>query len=396
MLNKALSIFFSNTTSRLIVLASTPFVAGIIGPKTFGELASLVAYMTFLSPLLTLRLCVLLPQKSDADRQYFFRLITAVIICITIPLTLITTFSGTLSSIPVLGAAFLALYQTSCLMALKQGLYTRMNILNIIQTILGVGGKVICAQLGGGVTLLLIFHIVQNSFSYPFILKRRTEQVAKKKLTLRNVKKFVFSNKKLIAQRVPAQILLGLSALIPITFINYNFGETYVGYWGLAYAVIMLPLAVITSSVSSVFWIEISSLRNELNKLLTLTIKVGALGFIFSIFIYFLLMFFGVSILNMFFDDEWDNAISISKVLLMLLPCYLSGSHLVHVLTVLEKHNYFQFLNTLRFLLLLLLCGFTHVAKLDFLQFVNGFVLVMYIYFFVNMLMVIKGFRNAD
>jgi O-antigen/teichoic acid export membrane protein len=158
----------------------------------------------------------------------------------------------------------------------------------------------------------------------------------------------------------------------------------------------MLPLAVVTSSVSQVFWIEISSLRNELNKLSVLTVKVGGIGFFLSLFLYFVFVFWGAGIFSLFFDDEWIMAFSIAKVLMLLLPCYLSGSHLVHVLTVLEKHNYFQLLNTLRFALLALLCGITYIAELDILQFVNGFVLVMYIYFFVNILMVVKGLKDAD
>jgi O-antigen/teichoic acid export membrane protein len=396
MFKKAFSVFFSSVASRVIVIASTPVIAGLVGPSTFGALASLIAYMTFLSPLLTLRLCVLLPQKMDADRDYFFSLIATVIICLTIPLVLVTAFSEDLSSLPVLGAAFLALYQTSCLMALKQGLYKKVNILTVLQTMLGAGGKVICAQLGGGVTLLLLFHIVQNSLSFPFLLAGHIKRVRLNKFLLVDAKRFVTSNRKLIVQRVPAQVLLGLSSLIPIAFISYHFGQEYVGYWGLAYALIMLPLAVVTSSVSQVFWIEISSLRNELNKLSVLTVKVGGIGFFLSLFLYFVFVFWGAGIFSLFFDDEWIMAFSIAKVLMLLLPCYLSGSHLVHVLTVLEKHNYFQLLNTLRFALLALLCGITYIAEIDILQFVNGFVLVMYIYFFVNILMVVKGLKDAD
>jgi O-antigen/teichoic acid export membrane protein len=111
--------------------------------------------------------------------------------------------------------------------------------------------------------------------------------------------------------------------------------------------------------------------------------------------IYITFVFWGASIFSLFFDDEWSNAFAIAKVLMLLLPCYLSGSHLIHVLTVLEKHNYFQLLNTLRFVLLSLLCGITYIAEMGILQFVNGFVLVMYIYFFVNIFMVVKGVRHA-
>lgn len=396
MFKKAFSILFTGVASRFIVIASTPIVAGIVGPTVFGELTSLIAYMTFISPLLTLRLCVLLPQINDFERYYYFRLISVIIIGLTVALFLITCFFESFSPLPVLGAAFLAFYQTSYLMALKKGVYKRLNILAVLQTILGAGGKVLCAKFGGGVPLLMLFHIVQNSISFPLLISDNMKQLNKKKLGGADVLHFIDSNKKLIYQRVPAQILLGLTALIPIAFINYNFGEKFVGYWGLAYALIMLPLSVVTSSVSQVFWIEISSLKSELNKLLTLTIKVAGVGIILSIIIYLIFILFGTQIFYLFFDEQWELSISIIKILLMLLPCYLSGSHLVHVLTVLDKHNYFQILNTFRFIFLVLLCIAVHILEMDILQFVNGFVLVMYIYFFINIYMVYKGLKYED
>jgi O-antigen/teichoic acid export membrane protein len=164
----------------------------------------------------------------------------------------------------------------------------------------------------------------------------------------------------------PRRFLGDMTISLPIIFITSLYGSQAVGLFGLANSVIQLPMNLIGSSVSSVFYAESASLRKinsnkvkELsNNLLKKLIIVGIIPLV-------ILVFFGPLVFTLFFGSAWKEAGFYASILSFSVFFRLIFKPISNIFDVYEKQKLALFLNIFRLLSVLIVFGVSKYLTLS-------------------------------
>lgn len=114
---------------------------------------------------------------------------------------------------------------------------------------------------------------------------------------------------------LPSSLLSSLSQQLPMLAIAPIFGSVMLGFYGLAFRVLMLPITLISSSTGSVFFKSFSESYNKQKPLTPKLLKTW--GTLFAIgFLPFLILFlFSVPIFEFIFGDQWTQSGTLSGIM---------------------------------------------------------------------------------
>ena len=162
-------------------------------------------------------------------------------------------------------------------------------------------------------------------------------------------------------------LMNALSLLLPIIIINRQFSEEITGYFDLARTVLIVPLSLITASLSQVLLQQFSEKRHQ-NK----SIKKQAMGTfisltIFAVFFGLVIQFFGVYIFQFIFGQQWDNSGVYAGIMVWAFALKFIVSPFNIVFTAFERIGILSIWQTLYFALILLLAWLPFSTINDFL-----------------------------
>lgn len=162
-------------------------------------------------------------------------------------------------------------------------------------------------------------------------------------------------------------LMNALSLLLPIIIINRQFSEEITGYFDLARTVLIVPLSLITASLSQVLLQQFSEKRHQ-NK----SIKKQAMGTfisltIFALFFGLVIQFFGVYIFQFIFGQQWDNSGVYAGIMVWAFALKFIVSPFNIVFTAFERIGILSIWQTLYFALILLLAWLPFSTINDFL-----------------------------
>jgi O-antigen/teichoic acid export membrane protein len=162
-------------------------------------------------------------------------------------------------------------------------------------------------------------------------------------------------------------LMNALSLLLPIIIINRQFSEEITGYFDLARTVLIVPLSLITASLSQVLLQQFSEKRHQ-NK----SIKKQAMGTfisltIFALFFGLVIQFFGVYIFQFIFGQQWDNSGVYAGIMVWAFALKFIVSPFNIVFTAFERIGILSIWQTFYFALILLLAWLPFSNINDFL-----------------------------
>lgn len=189
---------------------------------------------------------------------------------------------------------------------------------------------------------LILGTIVGQSFgirvlSKPLFLKFKTlsNYISTNKVieSLKRYKNFPIYN-------APNKLLISIGNQLPIIFLATFYGTRVVGFYGLAYTIVRLPMNLIGNSVGDVFFSEAAKIGKENpSTLKKLSIELIKKLIVVGLIPLFTLIFFGPFLFSFVFGENWYNAGVYSRIISIMLFFSLIFTPVSRVYEVFEKQK---------------------------------------------------------
>ncbi|MRX72995.1 oligosaccharide flippase family protein [Bacillus lacus] len=194
----------------------------------------------------------------------------------------------------------------------------------------------------------------------------------------------------------PRRYLGDITIVLPVLFITSLYGAKEAGLFGLANSVIQLPMNLVGTSVSSVFYAESASLRATdparlkkiSNKLLRNLIFIGFIPLI-------VLLLFGPYLFSIVFGSKWSEAGIYASLLSIAVFSRLIFKPISNIFDVFEKQKTALILNVLRLVLVLAVFGTSKYLLLNTYWTVGLYSLTMALIYFIQYLLAQKILNDA-
>jgi len=185
-----------------------------------------------------------------------------------------------------------------------------------------------------------------------------------------------------------------VSLLLPLFIINKIFSEQETGYFDLTRQILLVPMALISSSLSQVLFQRITEKKNAKTSISKEIHRITLILSLFSFFSAIILWFFGPALFVLVFGSQWRMSGEIVKVVMIGFAFRFVVATLSIILVGLERIKWYSLWQTLYFLAILSL---VFVPKLTFFQFCIFYSIiesVSYIAQYILIIIVMRQYEN--
>jgi O-antigen/teichoic acid export membrane protein len=367
--------------AQILTIAMTPIITRIYPPEEYGILSVYGSLLTLLSIGASLDYQKAIPIAEDNYSAYnliagaFFILLTFIV-----GLSLVFTFWGEqvmnlLNSealidytylIP-LGVLFAGGYNIILHWSLRSKDFKAITRTKVTQSIASNFCKVGLGLIGLGSLGLIISQIIGQGggifrLSSPLIEKRREiikdiKWIEIKKLFIRYIKFPLFS--------APSNYVYTAGSQAPIIILTVLFGTSTAGLYGLAISIVSLPISLLASSISDVFYSEVASIgKSSPNKIKSLLLKLSGKLALIGIVPLVVFVSFGPWLFSFVFGQHWYDAGVYARLLAFVAYAQFIILPSGRILEVLEKQNIGLFMNV--FGLIIIIFTFVSASFLGF------------------------------
>ncbi|MCX6163710.1 MAG: oligosaccharide flippase family protein [Ignavibacteriae bacterium] len=294
---------FTSVLSILVVIAPLRYEMAIMLPKENKDSAKIVNLsFLFLSITTTLVLFLVLFFNKSISIALGNYLISPWLIFI--PLALLLTCSSQAINYLVISYS-----------KVVQSVFTSLTSLGFGFMKFAVAGLIYSSIIGQFFSLSVLLKKIKLKF---FINKENLEY-SELKAKAKEYKQFPLYT-------LPTAILDVFSLQLPIILISHFFGTTEVGYYSFSYRILSLPIILIGTSISQVFYQKVSVRYNEGGDTRSLIKKTWLHLAYMGILPLVITLFFGPEIFSFVFGEKWVMAGKLSSVLSPMLFAMFVGS----------------------------------------------------------------------
>lgn len=259
-------LLFGNAAAQLINLASYPILTRLYGPGDFGGLALFLSVVGIVGPIACARFDLIVQSSEDWQLPAVFRQALRFNIWVSAATTVVAvTFALAWPALDLLVALLigLAVFLTGytlaslALIVRQEGyqLYARSMVMRSVATALAQIG--LWYAFGGAIALIVGFCA---GFAVQALVLKLALTGVRWRRSLTSHKQAVLSRyRPQITTDIPSTLIAGL-VLNLMTFLMLElYSREAVGYYSLAFRVAMLPLSLISGSLSEVFFQKASA-----------------------------------------------------------------------------------------------------------------------------------------
>lgn len=256
---------------------------------------------------------------------------------------------------------------------------------NLLSILIGVFGK-------GPVGLILGKIIGQSAGIYTlFTQLLKEDKSVLKKLEKKSIKWAAVRYIKFPLYTTPRRLLGDITIALPVIFMTSLYGPHAAGLFGLANSVVQMPMQLLGTSVSNVFYSESAALRHtdpakikELsNKLLKTLMLIGFIPVL-------VLALFGTFLFSLVFGDSWRVAGEYAGIISILVFTRLVFKPISNIFDIYEKQRSALILNIFRVVLVLIVFIVSSYFELSDYWFVGLYSVSMSIIYYVQYLLAQK------
>jgi O-antigen/teichoic acid export membrane protein len=396
---KNMGILASGTiAAKIIGFATYPIITRIYSPSDFGVLSVFTAAVAILLPFATFRYSVTIPlPKTDALAFNIIVLGSILIIAFSFMFSgVLLIFSESVFEffnmsiianywwLLILGIFSAGFYEVLSYWATRKKSFGPIAKTRIWQTSISAVTQIGLGLLGYK-PVGLLFGAVLNKGGGIFSLIRYFYEDFNKNINYVTRNKIIFLikyYKDLPLFRLPSQLILKVSLAMPVLYFAYQFGAESTGQLGLAKTIINIPVALLAGNVSKAYYAEISKLGvNSGNKIKSITksivIKLASISIIPTI----ILIFFAPQLFELIFGSEWIIAGRYTSILSLYTILIFITMPLMSIFNVYNQQRKYLEINSVRFLLLIIIFSTSHVFVLDEFQTLYLFVAIYSLHF---------------
>ena len=315
-IHKNIATLFSGTLiAQFINVIGALILAKIYAPELYGTYSVFLSFVSILTIINSLKLeYIIITDKSEKNSVNMVN--TLLIIIGLISIIHIIFFSFFKSLFINNGVAYyILIFSTIAALFLSntrvlESLSTRKSLFKNIAS-----ARVIMAT-STVLFQFVIFYISKDGLIYGFLSSMIITFIfyliiSKKSFQTPNFKQFkssVIAQKNILKFAFPSGMINGVAIhIMPILMLSF-FSASTSGIYSLSLKVVSVPLFIISSSVSQVYFQKASEYFNHSkHKLYDFTRKMVFTNFSIMIIILLLINTLGVFLLELFFDKSWEN-----------------------------------------------------------------------------------------
>lgn len=194
------------------------------------------------------------------------------------------------------------------------------------------------------VTGLVIGNIIATSLITIFYFLKNKKYITK--IGLQQLKQRIIKNNTIIKYIFPSSLINSLAInLMPILIVTF-FSLKESGVYFLSLKILAIPLFLISSSISQVYYQKSSEMfLNSKEKLFGLTKKLVMSNLGIMLLFIILINTIGIYFLELFFDKNWDNLRLFTFILSFLILARSSFNPISNIIIVLNKNHISLFFN---------------------------------------------------
>lgn len=380
----------------------SPIISRLYSPEEFGILTVFTTIIGILTISITLKYEWAIPiAKDDFEAKrivklciYFLLLMTSVILILIIffkitilEIARIESLADYVYYIPI-GVLLVGLYNVMVQWALRKHEFKELSITRISQSFSQNLVKIIGGILNLGAGSLIIGRIIGQSIGIGPLIKTY------RKIDLKeDTKRAGFNEYKILASRyknfaiysAPSQLLNSLGIQLPLIMLSFIFGIQEVGFYGLAYSVVSLPMSIIGISIGDTFYAEVSKSINERNdNIINLEKKLFKQLLIIGIIPVIILMLAGPVLFSFVYGYSWVRAGEYAKIISLLVFFRLIFTPITRIFSIFEKQKLELLLDVLRLVLTATCFVFTLIFKLTPINFMYLYTISMAVVYFIS------------
>lgn len=252
--------------------------------------------------------------------------------------------------------------------------------------------------LRGGSIGLLIGQILGECSG---ILTLSYRQLIKKKHLIKNIKKkeitFLAKRYKDFPIYTTTRRYLGdITISIPAIFLTSLYGSQVVGFFGLANSIIQLPMNLIGTSISNVYYAECASLKyDNPERILTLSNKLLKKLIVIGIVPLLTLVIWGPLLFGFVFGSDWVDAGYYARLLSVSVFARFIFKPISNVFDIFEKQKFAFWINIIRIILVFIAFGTAKYFMLNSYWAVCFYSIAMALMYFIQYLGAQKILRDA-
>lgn len=393
--------FFKNITmlvsgtafAQVLSIVLSPIITRIYPPEQYGVLTVYTALLAFLSIGASLDYQKAIPlAKSDDDAYNLLVGALLILKSFVFSFSMLLLFFGEeimgllnneilidyMYLIPI-GILFLGTYNILTQWSLRTKDFKTITITKFTQSILSNGGKIGFGMIGFGPAGLIVGHIIGQSggvfrLSSPL---RENKNIFFKALKWNRVKALYKRYIKFPLYSAPSNYVYTAGSQAPIIILSALFGTTAAGLYGLANTIINLPINLLATSVSQVFYAEAASIgKSNPEKMKRLLLKLSIRLVIIALVPLLIFVLLGPFLFSLVFGPDWYEAGVYARIL-----AFVAFTHFVilpsgRVLEVMEKQNIGLIVNIIRLIFIIFSFIIASLMDLTALQTVTLYAVV--------------------
>ncbi|MFV0232652.1 oligosaccharide flippase family protein [Empedobacter falsenii] len=349
-----LSLLAGNTIAQAIMLVGGIILARIYGPEASGTYNAFLGFVAILSILTTFRLenIFVISKSSKAIRNLFttLLLVSSVVTILFFlgyaVLEKIFTFKTSLFIVflSCVAGLFTAWNNVQNTLFTKYKLFKSISTGVVINAVFSVVFQAIFYWMGYKETGLIygtIFGTVLSCVFYFSITKGRFSSI-----DFNLAKKTISKNKEIIKYTLPSESLNVIANNLMTILLLFYFTKEDAGFYGNASKVLVVPLVLLSNSISKVFFQKSASMiDHRAHQLYDLSKKVIVYN-VAAIAVFLLLMnFIGIFILEWILGPEWRGLHIMTWILSFWILCRSAMNPIQQIVVVIKKNHYALYFN---------------------------------------------------
>lgn len=347
------SVFFGTLLAQSTPIIGSLFITRIFSPGEFGEFSTWLAIVAFLSVVITLRFeAVLVIAEDGIDRVRAVFIVSAVTIIMAFVFFIFIVFLSYLIDgkyfLPTSTTLLVAITPAALLLALNQvwqawaaaeGLYTKLNIMRLIQALI-----LVTMQIGLGMKYpiaisLVMGFVVASGISFAWSVVVMPRIIHREFFNVRCFTEFFHRYKNFPLYALPADAINTAAGQLPILVISHRFGNDAAGYLALTMRVLGAPIGLVGKAVLDVFKRYAIQSIKEIGNCQGLYINTFLVLTFASLVMIAGTILFGEDIFRIAFGSEWIFSGHMAIWLLPMFALRLIASPLSYMAYLVEKQR---------------------------------------------------------
>ncbi|MFA0132033.1 lipopolysaccharide biosynthesis protein [Vibrio splendidus] len=369
--------------ARIISIVSIPIISRLYSPADMGVLSAFVSLTAILVAFTSLRYSVVIPLPRTLGYalnasvlcliilsviSFFMFIITLLYYSTLFQLFNLSNLNDYWYLLP-LSVFLFGLAEILNIWAVRCKSFKLISVANVFQSSIGSLSKIAFGLFSANPFGLIIGQILVQAGCVITLSKSYFSIYDKKKIS---IKKMIFIARYYIdipKFRLPSQVLLSLSANMPILFFSSYFGSETTGQVGLALMVLSLPISLIGQTIGQAFYGEIASIgRKDPIKIQRLSRDILKKLLFISLLPFIVLVIFGEDLFKFVFGPEWTDAGQYARIMSLYIIANLASSPLVNILNVYVRNSFYLWINLSRFFLLIGVFSISISMNLDVIK----------------------------